>query len=122
MKKPLKDISASVKQRLLNHAKETGRAFEDLFNYYAMERFLYRLSKSKHRDKVVLKGALMFVVWKTPRSRLTRDIDLLGQLENSVDRLVQMAKDVCEMQVEPDGIIFDPKSVKGDSIMAGGHK
>src|SRR5947207_1334562 len=56
MKKQLKDVSASVKQRLLNHAKETGRPFEDLFHYYAMERFLYRLSESKHWEKVILKG------------------------------------------------------------------
>ncbi len=121
MKKPLKNIAASVKQRLLNHATETGRPFADLFHYYAMERFLYRLGESEHRSKVVLKGALMFVVWNVPRSRSTRDIDLLGQLENSVDHLIQVAKDVCEIIVEPDGLIFDPNSVKGKSIMAKGE-
>ncbi|MCB4755454.1 MAG: nucleotidyl transferase AbiEii/AbiGii toxin family protein [Elusimicrobia bacterium] len=121
MKKPPTNIPASVRQRLQNHAKETGRPFEDLFHYYAIERFLYRLGISKHRDKVILKGALMFVVWKAPRSRATRDIDLLGQLENSVEKMVQVAKDVCETPVDPDGMMFDPKSVKGDSIMAGGE-
>ncbi len=84
-----------------------------------MERFLYRLGESKHRDKVILKGALMFVVWKAPRSRSTRDIDLLGQLENSVDRLIQVARDTCEVKVESDGMVFNPKTVRGETIIAG---
>ena len=90
MKKEIKDISASVRQKLLNRAKETNRPFDELLQYFAMERFLYRLGQSKHRDKVVLKGALMFVVWKAPRSRATRDIDLLGRMPNAVVKLEAM--------------------------------
>jgi predicted nucleotidyltransferase component of viral defense system len=73
---------ASVRQRLLNIARETGRPFQELLQYFAMERFLYRLSRSEYADRLILKGALMLTVWRAPRSRPTRDIDLLGRLKN----------------------------------------
>ena len=57
------NVAASVRQRLLNEARATGRPFNELLQYFAMERFLYRLSKSPHSEKFVLKGALMFPTW-----------------------------------------------------------
>lgn len=69
------NIAASVHQRLLNKAKETGRPFNELLQYFAIERFLYRLSRSPHADRFILKGALMFAVWSKPTSRPTMDID-----------------------------------------------
>ena len=56
-------IAASVRQRLLDKARDTGRPFSELLQYFAMERFLYRLSRSVHADKFVLKGVLMFTAW-----------------------------------------------------------
>ena len=47
-KQPPKDIARSVHQRLLNEAKRTGRPFNELLQYYAMERLLYRLSVYSH--------------------------------------------------------------------------
>lgn len=81
-----------------------------------MERFLYRLSQSEYFDMVVLKGALMFVVWEAPRSRATRDIDLLGHMDNSVDSLAAMVKDICNVTVEPDGVVFNISSIRGERI------
>lgn len=112
----LKNIAASVRQRLLNKAKRTDRPFDELLQYYAMERFLYRLSRSEHRDKFVLKGALMFIAWKGLRSRATRDIDLAGKTKNSVENLVAIVKNVCEIEVEPDGMRFDSSTVAGERI------
>ncbi len=115
-KRPLKNVAASVHRRLLNKARETGRPFNELLQYYAMERFLYRLSRSPHADKFVLKGALMLVVWEAPVMRPTRDIDLLGQLDNSVNLVVKVARDVCLQEVEDDGMEFDPNTVRGEEI------
>lgn len=112
----LKNVAASVRQRLLTKAKATDRPFDELLQYYAMERFLYRLSRSEHRDKFVLKGALMFMAWKGPRSRATRDIDLAGKTKNSVENLVAIVMEVCEVEVEPDGMRFDPSSAAGERI------
>ena len=57
--KPLSNIAASVRQRLLNKARTDQRPFNELLQYYAMERFLYRLSCSPHAEHLILKGALM---------------------------------------------------------------
>ena len=90
MKTKVTDIAASVHARLLNRAKAEGRTFEELLQYYVMERFLYRLSRSDHADRFVLKGALMLQFWGGPLSRATKDIDLLGRSTATVDELVDV--------------------------------
>lgn len=82
MKEKQKNIAASVRQRLLNKARATERPFAELLQYYAMERFLYRLSKSTYSERFILKGALMLSVWDAPHTRPTMDIDMLGQINN----------------------------------------
>lgn len=72
-----KNIAASVRQRLLNKARATQRPFSEVLQYFAMERFLYRLSRSPYADRFVLKGALLLNTWKAPFSRSTMDIDLM---------------------------------------------
>jgi len=110
------NLAASVHQRLLNKARETGRPFTELLQYFAMERFLYRLSQSPHVEKFVLKGALMLTVWRAPLSRPTMDIDVLGQTNNSVDSIIKIIKDICDQDVNADGLIFDANSVQGERI------
>jgi hypothetical protein len=116
MKKPVKDVAASIRQRLQNVAKKTNRPFQEVLEYYAMERLLYRLASSKHASRFVLKGALMFRAWDAPASRPTRDIDLLGRMDSKVTAVVPVFKDVCNQRVEPDGLIFHADSVAGQSI------
>ncbi len=81
-KHEIKDMAASVHRRLLNKAREEDRPFNELLQYYALERFLYRMSKSQHANKFVLKGALMMLTWEAPLSRPTSDIDVLGLVKN----------------------------------------
>lgn len=116
MSKPIKNVAASVRQKLANLAKESKRPFAELLQYYAMERFLYRLSRSEYKDRLVLKGALMFVAWGTPRSRATKDIDLLARTDNSIANLVKVVQSICHIEVDADGLIFDPALVKGEKI------
>lgn len=116
MSKPVTNIAASVRQRLTNLSRESNRPFAELLQYHAMERFLYRLSQSKYRERFVLKGALMFVVWETPRSRATKDIDLLAKTDNTVSDLVSITQEICRVDTEPDGLIFDPAKVSGKRI------
>jgi predicted nucleotidyltransferase component of viral defense system len=77
-----------------------------------MERFLYRLSKIRHAEKFVLKGALMLMAWRVPVSRPTRDIDLLGRMKNDMDVVASSMRDACGQEVEPDGMVFDSESVE----------
>jgi len=113
-------MAASVHQRLLNEARESGRPFNELLQYYAMERFLYRLACSQHGRRFVLKGALMLNVWQAPLTRPTMDIDLLGRIENNVDVLVAVGREVCQQEVEPDGLVFRADTVQGEQIVEEG--
>lgn len=106
------NLAHSVLQRLRNYAKENGEDFNRLLSRYAMERFLYRLSTSEHSNKFILKGALLFMVWKPDYDRRsTKDIDLLSFTENSLDNLATIANEICEVDVEEDGIRFDTGSI-----------
>jgi len=111
-----KNIAASVHQRLLNKAKESNRPFNEILQYYTIERFIYRLSNSPHAEKFILKGALMFIVWNTSLSRPTKDIDLLGRINNSVEDIVTAVKDVCAQDVESDGISFNTDTISAMRI------
>jgi hypothetical protein len=118
MKKPgTKNIGASIRQRLLNKARETGRPFSEILQYFAMERFLFRLSKSEHADKFVLKGALMLTAWNAPLLRPTMDIDLLGTTGNDIGAIAAIVRQVCAGHIEPDdGLVFDAATVQGEHI------
>ena len=112
----VKNMGASVRQRLLNYAKTNNRPFAEVLQYYAMERFLYRLSVSPHASKFLLKGALLLTAWRAPMSRPTMDIDLLGRTSNEVDDIVNLLKEVAQVDVPDDGINFDLDSFAGSVI------
>ena len=112
----VKNLDASVHARLQNQARATKRPFQEVLQYYAMERFLYRLSKTPYRARFVLKGALMLHVWDAPLARATKDLDFLGRLDNSLENLERVVREVCAADVEPDGMVFDPASVKAERI------
>jgi predicted nucleotidyltransferase component of viral defense system len=116
MAKSIKNIAASVHQRLLNKAKEFSRPFNELLQYFAIERFIYRLSKSPHAEKFILKGALMFSAWCGFASRPTMDIDLLGKIDNRLEVISAAIKDACLMDVEADGISFNAETVEAVRI------
>jgi predicted nucleotidyltransferase component of viral defense system len=116
MAKSIKNVAASVHQRLLNKAKKSSRPFNELLQYFAIERFIYRLSRSPHADKFILKGALMFSAWCGPASRPTMDIDLLGKIDNRLEVITVAIKDVCLMDVEADGISFNAETVEAVRI------
>lgn len=111
-----KNMAASVHQRLRNESGRLGRPFNELLQYFAMERFLYRLSLSPHAAKFVLKGAMMLRVWRVPQSRPTMDIDLLGRMANQTEQIVAAMQAVCAQQVGDDGLQFEPASVVGAPI------
>ncbi len=114
--KPSQNIAASVRQRLLNRARSEGRTFSELLQYYAMERFLYRLSQSAHARRFILKGALMLRVWHVPEVRPTMDIDMLGKTRNDEAHVVAQIRDVLTVHVEEDGLFFNPDSVRAERI------
>jgi predicted nucleotidyltransferase component of viral defense system len=112
----LKDFSASIQARLKNRARDTGEELQTLLTRFALERILYRLSVSKHREFFVLKGAFLFLAWEKSIERPTRDLDLLATGEPDIKRLEQIFKELCELEVESDGMVFPPSTVSGQII------
>ena len=98
MEKTKKNLPASVHQRLLNLARTENRTLNELLQYYAIERFLYRLGQLPARDQFVLKGAQMLRAWMAPLSRPTKDIDLLGKVDNKIETLEQIVRDCCTVE------------------------
>ena len=121
MKKAISNLAASVHARLLNQAKAEGRPFNELLQYYAMERFLYRLSRSENAEQFVLKGALMLQFWGGPLTRATRDIDLLGHTTAEAGELVEIIRGCITVRVDDDGLLFDATSVSGEEIRLDAH-
>ncbi|MGQ7263559.1 nucleotidyl transferase AbiEii/AbiGii toxin family protein [Vreelandella sp. V005] len=110
------NITASVRQKLLNKSREEKRPFQELLQYYAMERFLYRLSQSTHKRSFTLKGALLLWVMQGPDIRPTRDIDMLGQTSNRPEAILAQVSDVLTTGVVDDGLSFDSNTLKAEAI------
>lgn len=115
MAKHPRDIGASVRARLLTLAREKGQAFDLLLTRYATERLLYRLSTTSHRDRFVLKGAMLITTWFDDPHRPTRDVDLLGYGDPASEPMLAVFKEICAVK-ENDGILFDVDALRIDLI------
>lgn len=113
---PRKDLQASVRARLLNLAKERGEDLDLVLKRFGLERLLFRLSRSPHRDAYILKGAMLFELWLGRSHRTTKDLDLLDYGAMDIPRVEGVFRELCTLQVEPDGLDFLPDSVKGAII------
>lgn len=111
----VRNISASVRDRLLNKARAEKLDFNLLLTRYALERMLYRLSISKQRDQFLLKGALLFDLWFDVPHRPTHDADFLGFGSAEIPHIEEIFRDICRIEVE-DGIAFQPDTVKAAEI------
>ena len=110
------NMAHSVHDRLMALAKERNRPFNELLQYFAMERFLYRLSKSPAGRHFVLKGALLLTAYANLPFRPTRDIDLMGKTGNSEDNVRNLLQSACHQPVPDDGIRFDADSMEIERI------
>lgn len=107
--------ATSIRQRILNKSKADKRPFTELLQYYAMERFLYRLSQSEYADQFILKGALMLRVWGTSEFRPTKDIDMLGVISNNDESIRDVFIDILNMEIA-DGLEYDFTSIRTEQI------
>jgi len=115
-KKPVSNVGGSVRQRLLNLRDQTGEDAHALFTQFAIERFLYRLSRSSLAGRFVLKGAMLFRVWSGSLHRPTKDVDLLGFGEPAPASVAAMIRQIINTAVEDDGITFDAASIRAEEI------
>jgi predicted nucleotidyltransferase component of viral defense system len=99
---------------LQKQARADGRRVQEIFQLYILEAFLDRLSRSAHRDTLVLKGGVLLAAFG--QRRPTRDIDLQAQaLTNDAEivrhRIVEIAAIVID-----DGVEFDAASAGAEVI------
>jgi len=109
------NVGASVRQRLLNLAHARGQPMELLLTRYALERLLYRLSLSPHRERFVLKGAMLLTVWFDEPHRATRDVDLLGFGDAADEALLATFRDIMAVELD-DGVSFDLMGLRIEAI------
>jgi hypothetical protein len=108
-------VAASVRVRLLNHARETNQDFSLVLTRFCLERLLYRISVSNHAEHFLLKGALLFDLWFDIPHRPTRDVDFLGFGSSELSSVEKTFKDICSIEVK-DGVVFLPDTVRAAEI------
>jgi predicted nucleotidyltransferase component of viral defense system len=116
VREPLKNVGESVRARLLQRSRDERTDFQVLLTRYALERLLYRLSESAHRQRFVLKGAMLFATWVSAPFRPTRDLDLLGYGDNSPDAIREAFREICGQAVADDGVTFDVDRIEATPI------
>ena len=119
--KEVKNVVASVLARLRNSSKSSGVPFQQVLQQYAMERFLYRVSKSQHAQSVILKGALLLKTIGIPNARPTMDIDMLREGKADQASLVALVRDCATLEVEADGLTFPANSIMAEEITKPAH-
>jgi len=115
MAKAPANMAKSVKYRLLNIARQEGRVFDVLLVRFTLERLLYRLSVSEHRDRFVLKGGMLVTVWVEDDNRVTRDADFLGHGDPDPERLAADFREIMAIESD-DGLVFDLNALVASAI------
>lgn len=110
-RKAPKNIAASVRQRLLNLAHNEQENYLDVLRRYALERTMYRVSRTKQANQLILKGAMVFCLWQEKPHRATRDLDYLGSGESDAEYFRGFFRDLCHLEVEEDGLHLVEESI-----------
>ena len=108
------NLAASIRQRLLNRARQEQETFDAVLNRFGRERLLYRIGISDYRDQFLLKGAMLFALWYDMPHRPTRDMDLLGFGAGELFVLERVFREITQQLVE-DGLRFS-ETVKAEEI------
>jgi predicted nucleotidyltransferase component of viral defense system len=116
MKKDIKNIASSVRARLINIADESNRDYNALLRLYFQERFLYRLSISPYKNKLILKGALLLMMNDISKFRPTKDIDFLGQaVSNEMNECKKIIEEIALIEAD-DGVEFIINNISTERI------
>lgn len=115
MAKAPANLAKSVKDRLLNISRREGHAFDVLLVRFALERLLYRLSISDHRERFVLKGGMLVTAWIDDDNRVTRDADFLGHGDADPDKLITDFRAIMLIEGD-DGLMFDVDALAATAI------
>lgn len=96
----------AVKDKLRNISNEKNINFNAVLKFYMYDRFIERLSKSKYRDNIVLKGGFYLSSLFGIENRSTIDIDAaIRKAEFTEDNLLKMITEIINVDVD-DNVVF----------------
>lgn len=113
------NIPHSIHDRLLNISRDTREDLIGLLKHFAYEGFLRRLQKSRHADRIILKGAFLLMQWTKEYRRSTKDMDVLAYGKDSEDFIREMLTEICAVPFAQDGLIYDTSAMKIEEIREG---
>ena len=102
----MKNVAASVRDRLMNQSRAGGVPFIALMERFVMGRLLWRLSQCESGRQFVLKGAQLFCLWANSPHRPTRDLDLLSFGDPSVEGLKNFFAELLARPADPEDGLF----------------
>lgn len=106
----------SIRQRLRNVVRQRGEDVQFALQRYAVERILYRLGESAHRDRFILKGAALFALWGGAAYRPTRDIDFTGYGSPDQANVLAAFREICAVASPNDELVFDGATLTAEPI------
>ena len=115
---PSNDHTAGeVYNRLRRLARGQGRATDELFQLYLLERFIYRWANSRLADRFVLKGGTLLAAYDLRRA--TRDIDVQALAVNGdAETVAGLVREICQIDGD-DGVSFELDRLDARSIREG---
>ena len=116
MGREVRNVAASVRARLRNVARANRASFERVLTRYALERLLFRLSESPHKERFVLKGAMLYAAWLEDPFRATRDLVLLATGQRETERIVKVFGEICAHEAKDDGLTFEAERIAAEPI------
>jgi predicted nucleotidyltransferase component of viral defense system len=108
----------SIRHRLRTELRARGEDVALGLQRYAVERLLYRLGQSRHRERYVLKGATLFAMWGTVY-RPTRDVDFTGYGSSDPADVIRDFREICETPDAVDQLVFDTDAITAEPIRDG---
>jgi len=114
----MKNLHASIKDRLLNLARASNHPFNFVFTRYLQERLLYRLSTGVYADRIVLKGGLWLTAMTHRFLRATKDVDLEAEADADADAMRAFFVEAISHEVPDDGVVFDVAGITAEIIKA----
>ena len=116
MNEPIINRPESIRQRLRDRMRAKGEDAQFGLQRYAIERFLFRLGRSRHRDRFILKGAALFAIWGGTAYRATRDLDFTKYGSFAKVDVLADIRDICEAPIDGEEMVFIPESLKAEDI------
>ena len=103
--------SKQLKDKVRNLSKGDNDIAKALIRIFMMERFLERVSLSKYRENIILKGGMLVASMVGTSLRATMDIDTtLNALPLNKSEMEKIVNEIAMVPVE-DGVNFQMKSI-----------